>query len=74
MITTDIVHYRQVMKMIKNMKGVVEPFTLGLVIALFGSVAAMVMDDEKSSTTIQSVESSQPIVTSAVITNNDDDE
>ena len=71
---TNIVQNRQVTKMIKNMKGVVEPFTLGLVIALFGSVAVMTTHDSKTSTTVQSVEATQPIVTSAAVTNDDIDD
>ena len=58
----------------KKMRGIADPFTLGLVIALLGSVAASTLPDDSQPVSVQSVNSGQSSDTTMVVLNEDADD
>jgi hypothetical protein len=58
----------------KKMRGIADPFTLGLVIALLGGIAASTAPDDNKPTSEQSVNSAQLSDTTVVVLNQDVDE
>jgi hypothetical protein len=58
----------------KKMRGIADPFTLGLVIALLGSVTAGTVPDDSKSKSVQSVNSGQLSDTTLVVLNEDADD
>jgi len=57
----------------KKMRGVVDPFTLGLLVALLGSITAATLPDSNKSVAVQSADSSQLPDKTIVVFNNDTD-
>jgi hypothetical protein len=63
-----------VIKMDKKMRGIADPFTLGLVIALLGSVTASNMTGNSESSTVQGVDAHHSSDVAMVALSEDEDE
>lgn len=58
----------------KKMRGIADPFTLGLIIAILGSATASNLTDNHELSTVQSSDSDQVSHTALLASNEDEDE